>query len=66
MLYGDRGYCIAYARRRTKEASGRASMSGGRNDHAKEEDSGVPGRFDANDAGRGVSAIRLRWIWRAP
>jgi hypothetical protein len=66
MLYGDRGYCIAHgARSRTKEALGRPSRSGGRDEHTKEEDSGVPERLGANGAGRGVSAVRARRLRRA-
>jgi hypothetical protein len=65
MLYGDRSYCIAHARSRTKEALGRASSSGGRDEHTKEEDSGVPERLGANGARRGVPAIRARRLRRA-
>ncbi len=65
MLYGDRGYFIAHAHSRTKEALGRASRSGGRDEHAREEDSGVPERLGTNSAGRGVSAVRPRRLRRA-
>ena len=65
MLYGDRGYCIAHARSRTKEAPERATKSGNRDDHAKEQDNSVPERLGAGGVGRGVPAIRPRWLRRA-
>ncbi len=65
MLYGDRGYCIAHARSTTKEVLGWASKSGGRDDHAKKEDKGVPERHGASGAGRGLPAIRPRRLRRA-
>ena len=60
MLYGDRGYCIAHARSRTKEALGWASTSGGGDDCSKKEDKDVPERLGASGAGRGLPAIRPR------
>ena len=65
MLYGDRAYCIAHAYSRTREAPGRASRSGGRDEHTKDEDSDAPGRLGTNSAGRGVSAVRPRRLRRA-
>jgi hypothetical protein len=65
MLYGESGYWITHARSRTKEVLRWASTSGGRDDHAKEEDSGVPERLGASSAGRGVPAIRPRRLGRA-
>ena len=65
MLYGDRGYCIAHAHSRTREALGRASRSEGRDEHPKVEDSGAPESRGANGAGRGVSAVRPRRLRRA-
>ena len=65
MFYGDRGYCVALARDRTKEVVGPASTSGGRDEHAKEEDGGVPEHLGASSAGRGVSAVRPRRLRRA-
>jgi hypothetical protein len=65
MLYSDRGYYIAHAHSRTKEALVRASASGGRDDHTKEGDSGLPERLGADGAGRGVPAIRHRRLGRA-
>ena len=64
MLYGDRGYCIAHAHSRRKEALRRASTSKGRDEHSKEENSGIPERLGAGDTGRGVSALRLRRLRR--
>jgi hypothetical protein len=63
MLYGDRGYGIAHSR--AKEAIGRALRSGGTDEHAREEDSGVSARLDASGAGRGVLAVRYRRLRRA-
>ena len=65
MLYGDRGYCIAHARSTTKEALGWASTSGGGDDYTKKEDKDVPERLGAGGAGRGLPAVRPRWLWRA-
>jgi hypothetical protein len=65
MLYGDRGYCIAHARSRTKKALGWASTSGGRDDYTKKEDKEVPGRLGVSGAGRGLPAIRPRRLRRA-
>jgi hypothetical protein len=65
MLYSDRGYHIAYAHSRTKDVLVRVSASGGRDDHAKEGDSGVPERLGADGAGRGVPAVRHRRLGRA-
>jgi hypothetical protein len=65
MLYGDRGYCIAFARSRTREALGRASRSGGRDDQAKDEDNDAPEHLGTSGAGRGVSAVRYRRLRRA-
>jgi len=65
MLYGDRGYCIAHAYSRTKEALGRASRSEIRGDQAKDEDkSSAPEAHSASSAGRGVSAVRPRRLRR--
>ena len=61
MLYGDRGYCIAHARSRTREALGRASRRGGRDDQAKDENSDAPEHLGTTGgAGRGVSTVRYR------
>ena len=65
MLYGDRGYCIAHARSKTKEALGWASTSGGRDDYAKKEDRDDPERLGASGVGRGLPAIRPRRLRRA-
>ncbi len=64
MLYGDRGYCIAHARSRTREALGRASRRGGRDDQAKDEDSDAPEHLGTSDARRDVSAVRYRRLRR--
>jgi len=66
MIYGDRGYCIAHAHSRPKEALGRVSRSRGRDEHTKDEDSGVPGRLGTRGAGRGMPAVRPRRLRRAP
>ena len=66
MLYSDRGYYIAHAHSRTKEALVRASASGGRDDHTKEGDSGLPERLGADGARRGVPAVRHRRLGRGP
>jgi hypothetical protein len=66
MLYGDRGYCIARAHSRTKEALGRASRSGAGEDQGKEEGSDAPERLGVGSSGRGVSAVRRRRLRRAP
>jgi hypothetical protein len=65
MLYSDRGYHIAHDHSRTKDVLVRVSASGGRDDHAKEGDSGVPERLGADGAGRGVPAVRHRRLGRA-
>jgi hypothetical protein len=66
MLYGDRGYWIAHLHSRTKKDLGRAYRSGGRDDQAKEEHSGVPELVGTSSAGRGVSAVRPGRLRRAP
>jgi hypothetical protein len=66
MLYGDRGYFIAYARSRTKEALGRASRSEGRDDRAKEEHSGAPEHVGTSSAERVMPAVRAGRLRRAP
>jgi hypothetical protein len=66
MLYGDRGYCIAHARGRMRQAMGRHSRSGGADEHAKGKDGDVAGYLGLGGAGRGVSAVRPRRIRRDP
>jgi hypothetical protein len=43
MIYGDRGYCIAHARGRMRQAMGRHWRSGGGDEHAKGKDGDVAG-----------------------
>jgi hypothetical protein len=66
MIYGDRGYCIAHAHSRPKEALGRVPRSRGRDDQAKDEHSGASERLGTSNAGRGMPAVRPRWLRRAP
>jgi hypothetical protein len=66
MLYGDRGYCIAHARDRMRQAMGRHWRSGGADEHAKGKDGDVAGYLGLGGAGRGVSALRPRRIRRDP
>ena len=66
MLYGDRGYCIAHALGRMRQAMGGHSKSGGGDEHAKGENGDVAGYLGLGGAGRGVSAVRPRRIRRDP
>jgi hypothetical protein len=66
MLYGDRGYCIAHALSRMRQAMGGHSKSGGGDEPAKGKDGDVAWYLGLGGAGRGVSAVGPRRIRRDP